>query len=123
MVFVPIPPPDRQVSIRARDLSQRLAQVIREFQQNHPGTTSEDVRQAVQRAAEGTGVSRGGTRQQRAAIAVVLGVLFAGGLGTFVFLERAGGGEVPQGTWMIAGVGVLTVLLALVAVLRQNRDR
>ena len=123
MVFVPIPPPDRQVSIRSRDLSQRLAQVIREFQQNHPGTTSQDVRQAVQLAAEGSGVSRGGTRQQRAAVALVLGVLFAGGLGTFAFLERAGGGEGPPAFWMIAGVGILTVLLAVVAVLRQNRDR
>lgn len=123
MVFVPIPPPDRQVSIRARDLSQRPAQVIREFQQNHSGTTSQSVRQAVQLVAEGSRVSRGGTGQHRAAIALVLGVLFAGGLGTFVLLERAGGGEGPPVFWMIAGVGILTLLLPLVAVFRHNRDR
>ncbi|TFG52822.1 MAG: hypothetical protein E4H37_04880, partial [Gemmatimonadales bacterium] len=91
MAFVPVPPTDREVSIRARDLSQRLTQAIREFQQNHPGTTSEDVRQAVRMAAEGSGVSRGGTGQQRAAIAVVLGI-FVAGLGAFAFLQRAGGG-------------------------------
>ncbi|NNG17864.1 MAG: hypothetical protein HKM89_15420 [Gemmatimonadales bacterium] len=129
MVFVPVPPPEREVTVRARDLSQRLTQVIREFQQNHPGTTSEDVRQAVQLASEGSGVSRGGTRQQRAAIAVVLGILFAG-LGAFFFLQRAGGGGGGGGEgptvswfWMVAGIGILTVLLALVAVLRHNRDR
>jgi hypothetical protein len=127
MVFVPVPPPNRDVTIRARDLSQRLAQVIREFQQNHPGTTTEDVRQAVRMAAEGSGVDRGGSRQQRAAIAVVLGILFAG-LGIFFFPQRAGGGgegggEGPPVFWMIAAIGILTVVLALVAVLRQNRDR
>ena len=124
MVFVPVPRTNRDVTVRARDLSQRLAQAIREFQQNHPGTTSEDVRQAVRMAAEGSGVSRGGSAQQRAAIAVVLGILFAG-LGAFAFLERAGGGfaEGPSWFWMIAGIGILTVVLALVAVLRQNRDR
>jgi hypothetical protein len=124
MVFVPVPPPNRDVTIRARDLSQRLAQVIREFQQNHPGTTTEDVHQAVRMAAEGSGVGRGGSSQQRAAIAVVLGVLLAG-LGAFFFLELSGGGggEGPPVFWMIAGIGILTVVLALAVVLRQNRDR
>ncbi len=129
MAFVPVPQTDREVSIRARDLSQRLTQTIREFQQNHPGTTSEDVRQAVRMAAEGSGVSRGGTGQQRAAIAVVLGIFFAG-LGAFAFLQRAGGGGAGEGggggasvSWMLVGIGILTVVLALVAVLRQNRDR
>lgn len=127
MAFVPVPPTDREVSIRARDLSQRLTQAIREFQQNHPGTTSEDVRQAVRMAAEGSGVSRGGTGQQRAAIAVVLGI-FVAGLGAFAFLQRAGGGGAGEGggasvSWMLVGIGILTVVLALVAVLRQNRDR
>ena len=127
MAFVPVPPTDREVSIRARDLSQRLTQAIREFQQNHPGTTPEDVRQAVRMAAEGSGVSRGGTGQQRAAIAVVLGIFFAG-LGVFAFLQRAGGGGGGEGggasaSWMVVGVGILTLVLALVAVVRRNRDR
>jgi hypothetical protein len=123
MVFVPVPLPNRDVTIRTRDLSQRLAQVIREFEQNHPGTTTEDVRQAVRMGAEGSGVSPADTKQQRAAIAVVLGILFAA-LGTFFFLQRAGGGggEGPPVFWMIAGIGILTVVLALVAVLRQNRE-
>jgi protein-S-isoprenylcysteine O-methyltransferase Ste14 len=107
-------------------LSQRLAQVIREFEHNHPGTSSEDVRQAVRLAAEGTGVRGGGAKQQRAAIAVVLGILFAG-LGVFAFLQRAGGvGEGGGGgasiSWMVVGIGVMVVVLALVAVLRL-KDR
>jgi len=129
MVFVPVPvpPTEREVTVRARDLSQRLTQVIREFEQNHPGTTTEDVRQAVRMAAEGSGVSRGGGSQQRAAIAVVLGILFAG-IGVYAFFRQSGGlGEGGGGgggrLWMIGGIGILTVLLALVAVLRQNRDR
>jgi hypothetical protein len=127
MAFVPVPPTEREVSIRARDLSQRLTQAIREFQQNHPGTTSEDVRQAVRMAAEGSGVSRGGTGQQRAAIAVVLGIFFAG-LGVYAFLRQSGGfggggGGGGGRLWMIGGIGILTIVLALVAVLRQNRDR
>lgn len=126
MVFVPVPPSEREVTVRARDLSQRLDHVIREFQQNHPGTTSEDVRQAMLLAAENSGVTRGGTRQMRAAIAVLLGVVFAG-LGLFAFLQRSGaagsGGEGSTVWWMIVGIGILVAALALVAVLRHSRDR
>ena len=121
MAFVPVPPTERQVSVRARDLSQRLTQVIREFEQQHPGTTSEDVRQAVRLAAEGSGVDHTRTAPQRAAIALLAGILCAG-LGAFAFLQRSGGGEGPTVTWAIAGVGILVVMLGLVFAIR-TRER
>ena len=68
-------PPPAAPSPRARDLGNRLAEAIETFQRQYPGTTTEDIRQAVRLATRG---ERDVRRPRLAVGLALLGMLVAG---------------------------------------------
>jgi hypothetical protein len=112
-VFVPTPvqPPE---SPRVRELSQRIQELIRDFQRQYPMTSTE-IRQALQHAS---GVASGG---RRPLVAVVAGGV-AALLGVAVFLSRGaqGGGEPTRFPVMIL-VAAVAGLMAVVVAVRRSR--
>jgi hypothetical protein len=112
-VFVPTPvqPPD---SPRVRELSQRIQQVITDFQHQYPMTPGE-IRQALLHAAG----SAGGTR--RPLLAAVAGGI-AAVLGITLFAAQAGGrGGEAAGFPVVLALGVFAALLAIVVAIRRSR--
>jgi len=110
-VYVPTPvqPPE---SPRVRELSQRIQQLISDFQRQYPMTPAE-IRQALQHAAGPVG------GDQRRVLAVVAGGLAAAlGVGVFVATER--GAEISAMPIAVA-VGILAMLVGLVRAVRRNR--
>ena len=109
-MFVPTPvqPPE---SPRVRELSQRVQELIRDFQRQYPMTSTE-IRQALQHAS---GASGGDRRALVAAMAA--GV--AGALGVGLFVARGGGdaSAIP----MVVLVAVLAAVAGLVVAIRRNR--
>lgn len=121
MTYVPIvtPPVQSQpTSVRARQLSVELEQVIDEFQRSYPDTRPADVRDAMRLAWGGTGASAAGARTTF--VALIGGVMMLGGLVAY-FFTRSGevslGGGVP---WIAVGIGVMAVLT--LGVFLFNRD-
>jgi hypothetical protein len=108
MAFVPIVPHEEPPSPRARDLGNRLAEVIETFQRQYPGTSPKDIRQAMRLATPG-----GGDLQKRkAVVAGVLAMLMAG-----LVVALATGGEetvkrgLPPSGIIAVSIGVLVVVL------------
>jgi hypothetical protein len=84
MSYVPyVPPPE--ASPRARELGQRLGDVIRDFRQRYPDLNSGDVHMAFKIAMSSSGMDR--TPQVRAILALAIG-LAAALAGLAVFLLR-----------------------------------
>ena len=111
-MFVPTPvqPPE---SPRVRELSQRIQELIRDFQRQYPMTSTE-VRQALLHA----GGAAGGNRP--ALVAVVAGGV-AALLGVGVFLSRGAGGGGDAGTFPIMIVlAVVAGLMAVVIAIRRS---
>lgn len=112
---IPMRRTDVDMSPRARDLNQKLGEVIEEFRRYYPDTTDSDVRDALQSA----GQRHAGPAARRVAIAGVAAGVIAAALGAMV----ASGGSVPelsQGEWIgIAGL-VAAVVIFLVRVGRRD---
>jgi hypothetical protein len=113
MVFMPVPPPRFQPSPRAQDLSRRLAQVIEEFERQYPGTSREDVQQAMELAV-GRGAGRRGTRRTAVVAAAVVAAVASGAAG---LITSSTGRGIPA---MAILVGI-AVMVAIVVVVRRMR--
>ena len=112
MYYVPSGPA-RPPSPRVRELSQRIQEVINEFQQNYPMSPGE-IRQALRLARSQSG------GENRAALAAVIGGLaVALGLGVFVMFERSPEGVSPA-IWPAVLVGVGVIALGLVVAFRNR---
>jgi hypothetical protein len=108
MSFVPITPPP---SPRARELGTRISAVVEEFTRQNPGTSAEEVRQALRLVAQKTG----SVRTQRAALAVIIALLL---IGLLVLLTSQDG---DTGGWgMTASVGFLLVLGILIVLAKRK---
>jgi hypothetical protein len=89
-----------------RELSERLAEVIKEFQSRYPLSASE-IRQALRIAAAHTSGSRAGVAM---ALAAAIGLLV--GIGVFAYYlgqTRPDGGDVTALPAVIIGVGIVAV--------------
>jgi hypothetical protein len=95
-------------------LSQRIQQLISDFQRQYPMTPAE-IRQALLHAAS----SAGGSRRPLAVI-IAAGVVAALGAGLFVSRSGGGGGEVG-GMPILAAVGVAAAVAGLVLAIRRSR--
>jgi hypothetical protein len=109
-VFVPPPPP----SPRAEVLGQRLAELIEQHRQQNPDLSGLEVRQAVQIA-----LNRAGGRNPAAPalLAVILGVLAAGGLFA-ALVER---GQMRGEAMMVAMMVLVLAVVAGVLFTLKNR--
>jgi hypothetical protein len=111
-VYVPTPvqPP---ASPRVRELSQRIQQIITDFQRQYPMTPGE-IRQALLHAAGSMGNHR-----RPLAVALAAGIVAVLGVGVFL-AQRTGGGE-PAGLPIAALLGVLAAGVGLVVAIRRSR--
>jgi hypothetical protein len=112
MYYVPSGPA-KPPSPRVRELSQRIQEVINEFQRQYPLSPSE-IRQALRLAT-----GRSGGENRAPLVAVVAGLAVAAGLGVFVMFQRSPG-EVNPAIWPAVLVGVGVVALGLVFALRNR---
>lgn len=115
MAFVPVVPQEEPPSPRARDLGNRLAEVIETFQRQYPGTSPEDIRRAMRLAAPGGG----GDLQRRKAV-VALGLVAALVAGLVASLFSSGGQNVHRG---LPPFGILAVLIGVLLVVVAVRLR
>lgn len=101
-------------SPRVRELSQRIRQLISDFQREYPMTPAE-IRQALMHAAS----SVGGDRRP---LVVVMAAGAVAALGVALFVSRAGGsgGENASMPVFIL-VGVLAAMAGLVLAMRRSR--
>lgn len=117
MTYVPIvPQPPTPPSPRARELADRLLKVVLEYEETHPSVTKDEVRQATQLALQ---AARATTPMAAPTLALGLGLLMFAGLAAFYFVGDIdlGSGGMP---WMVvAAIGVLAIVGALVTVLRR----
>lgn len=110
-VPTPIQPPE---SPRVRELSQKIQQIISDFQRQYPMTPAE-IRQALLHAAGATGGHRGPL------VALVAGGLAALlGIGVFASGSIEGGGG-EQGFPLVLAAGILIAGVGLVVALKRNR--
>lgn len=114
MAFVPIVPQEEPPSPRARDLGNRLQEVIETFQRQYPGTSPEDIRRAMRLAAPG-----GGDIQRRKAV-VALGLVAAMLAGLITALFTSGGKNVQHG---LPSFGIIAVLIGVLLVVFAVRLR
>jgi hypothetical protein len=113
MIFVP--PVQSVASPAALDLGQRLANVVQEYRQTHPGTSGEDVRQAFRVAAQ---VNAGGAGRRSIALGIALAAAVIALLMPLV-MGRATGRPIA-GPWLpILMIGLIAVLFAVVRVARR----
>jgi hypothetical protein len=112
-VYVPTPvgPPE---SPRVRELSQRIQQIITDFQRQYPMTPAE-IRQALLHAAGATG------GHGRPIVALVAGGLAAlAGIGVFALRSVEGGGGERAFPVMLA-IGIVIAGVGLVVMIKRNR--
>ena len=112
MSYVPIVvPPPQPPSPRTRELADRMARLIVEFEGQYPTATRAEVREAARLALQAT--NRGSSVAPVAA--VVLGTLALGaGIGVY-FLSVEGGLErLPPPALLVASVIGLAAVLAVV---------
>jgi hypothetical protein len=114
-MFVPMVPPQLP-SPRAQELGQRVALTIAEFQQKYPDLSAEEIRQALEVAA-----NRSPDRARPAAggiVAAVAGLAAAAGLGVFLLGDRV---AVPLvGAWPAIVAVAVAAVVALVV--RSRRE-
>jgi hypothetical protein len=116
MIIVPGVPELPQTR-HSRELNKQVDDVVRDYRRNHPDVTDGEVRAALLRsspAGELPGVAR---RKMVAGVAV--GAAMAG---AFAAMARSGGTFAGATGWMIGGI-VVAVLAIAIAVLRiAQRD-
>lgn len=117
MVFVPVPtPPPAPLSPRSRELAERLARTLEDYQRQHPELSPEEVARAVNvlRAA-----STGSAARRRAG--VLAGTLAGAGVAVFVVLAANGGRfpGLPGLGW--AEVALMTGVVGLFLLFKVRR--
>ena len=112
MTFVPITPTVIvPPSANAQELADKLAVTVREFEQSHPSTSAEDIRQAIQLAS-----SRFSSSKPGAFVGMILGLLVAAGMFVFFFAQKGGFGFTgPAMPMILIAVLVLGLLGVMVA--------
>jgi hypothetical protein len=105
MVFVP--PVHTVASPTALDLGQRILSLVQEYRQTHPGTTADDVGEALRLAA--MNVPAGGRR--RARIAVLVAAAVAAALVPLLLTAHRGRVPFPMSLPIVVMVVVLMVIL------------
>lgn len=117
MTYVPIVPVTPAApSPRARELADRLVDVLLEYEGLHPSLTNEEVRQAMQITVQKT---RPRASMTAPAVAFGLGILLLGGVAAFYFGGGASTARVALLPIVAATIAVAAVG-ALVAVLRRG---
>ncbi len=117
MSYVPIvTPTPSPPSPRSRELADLLRRVIEAYEEGHSTTTRAEIRAATRLALSKAGPSRLGAP----IVALTLGGLMALLLGVFVFLRQSGGLVDLPSSVPIIGVGIVTIALAAVAVIRAR---
>ncbi len=114
MTYVPVGPPPVE-SPRVRELSQRLAEVIDEYERQYPMSAGE-IRQALRIASSKKASGGAGT-----VVAVAAGMGLLLGIGVFAYFlaqRQPGGGDVTAIPAILIGVGV--VVVGLVVFLRNR---
>ena len=115
MTFVPYVPPPQ--SPRVRELSERLADVVQDFEREYPMSAIE-IRQAMNNVLA---QKKGG---QGAAVGLAIGIatlVLVGGVFAFFFVGRESGGSETARIPMIAvAVGVLGIVVAVLAVVKSR---
>lgn len=111
MYYVPSGP-SKPPSPRVRELSQRIQEVINEFQQQYPLSPSE-IRQALRLATSRSG------GEQRAIVGVVAGLALAAGLGVFVMFQSSSV-EVNPAVWPAVLVGAAVIALGVAFGLKRH---
>jgi hypothetical protein len=113
VTFVPYVPPPQ--SPRVRELSERLADVIEDFEREYPMSAPE-IRQAMNNVLA---QKKGG---QGAALGLMVGLgtlVLLGGVFAYFFIGRESGGALPARIPMVAvAVAVLAILVAVLAVIK-----
>ena len=118
MTYIPIiPPTPTPPSPRARELADRLAKVLLEYEEAHPSVSGDEVRQAMRIALQ---VTRAGGTAAAPILAATLGGLVLVGLAVFYFVASGGAGSTGARVPTLWVVGALLVLAALVGVLRRR---
>jgi len=87
MSYVPVISTSAPPSPRARELGSQMAGLIDEFRRQNPGTTGDDIRQALRLAAPDAGTT------SRAHLAITVGALLLLLLGGLFFALRLTGGR------------------------------
>ena len=99
-----IPPTPSHASPAAQELGQKIATVIREYQQSHPGLPSADIHQALRIARMNSGAGP----NPRFLIALLAGLLLLGGFLTFYLSSKPDGDS--------TGLPIMPVLVAVFAI-------
>jgi len=108
MIFVP--PVQSVASSTALDLGQRLANLVQEYRQTHPGTSAEDVRQAFRVAAQ---VNPGAAGRRSILFGIGLVAAVVALLAPLVMRRAAG--RPDAGPWLIfMMIGLIAVLFLVI---------
>lgn len=112
MAFVPITPTVvTPPSANAQELADKLGTTVREFEQSHPGTSADDIRQALRIASSRSSASSAG-----AYLGLILGLLALAGGFVFFYAQRGGFGfDGPATPMILIAIVVLGLLGVLVA--------
>jgi hypothetical protein len=108
--YVPVIPP----SARARELGERLAQVIRDFDRQHSDLTEIEIRQALRIA-----LGESGRSEARRAVAAIVAALVVG-VGFAVALLARSGGDTTTMMPVIAGALVLFAIVVVLILVRRG---
>jgi hypothetical protein len=111
MVFVP--PVQTIASATALDLGQRIVNLVQEYRQTHPGTSADDVREALRLATLNT--PAGGRRRARVAVLVAAAAVAA----LVPVLLQTHRGRVPFPISLPVVVMVVVLMVILMTGLRR----
>ena len=120
MVFIPVVPTQRPPSGRALDLGRRLKAEVEKFEEQYPGTSREDLRAAAGIAIGEAPARTRVSRQVRAAVAGLIGIIAALGMMLEAANSAVGGGD--KGGLVATGIA-LACVGAIVVVLLLKRAR
>jgi hypothetical protein len=115
ILYVPVVVPPQVPSRQARELSELLDRVIKDYERTHSSVTPKEIREAIMLTQQ-----KSGSMDARRATAVAAGLL-AALVGGVVAFASAGGisfqGQLP---WIEIAVVGLLVIVVLVALLRRR---
>ena len=112
-MFVPPPPP----TARARELGQRIAQLVRDYRAESRSMSGIEVRQAFLVARSELGREGGGNPQL--IIGVVIGLIALLGLAVLLFLRQDGAASPTTIIWLVAGVTIVVGIAAAFSAFRS----
>ena len=113
VTITPPAPPTRG----ARDLGERLAKTIEEFQRSHLHLSTAEIRQALKLAQED-----GGASDSRLAVkGLLVGLLALFGVAVFAYRRMGNAGPEQGVPLVLIIIGGLAVVLALVAAVKRMR--